>query len=262
MISRKNNDEVARQVVESEVDLIFAGGEKFLLPKGAQGRFGPGARKDNINMIQEAQKIGYTVIYDLKNFDQHLNASKILGIFAHDHTFNSVTEEEIKNQNLSYYEKNAPTIAEMTKSALKFLEHKKKQFFIVIEEEGTDNFSNLSNTKGFLSAGRRADDSLGMAQDFLSRNSNTLLLTTSDSNAGGLVISESKYTHDEPSLYTFGPLWNRYSFSIVWGSPQSKDSHGGILVKADGLNSDLVTGLMENTDIYRLMYRTLFGKTF
>ncbi len=258
--SRQNDDDIAKQVIESGVDLIFAGGEKFLLPEGVQGRFGLGFRKDNLNMIQKAQEMGYTVIYDLKNFNQHLNAAKILGIFAHDHTFNSVTEEEIKNQRLPYYEKKAPTIAQMTASALKFLENKKKQFFIVVEEEGTDNFPNLSNTKGFLVAGRRADESLGVAYDFLKQNPNTLLLTTSDSNSGGLIISESKYS-GEPILYSSAGFFKRYSFSIVWGSPQSKDVHGSILIKAAGLNSNLVKGLMENTDIYKLMYLTLFGKS-
>ena len=259
MVSRDNDDEVAKQVIQSGVDLIFAGGEKFLLPKGVKGRFGIGVRKDGINLIQKAQEMGYTVIYDLKNFKKHLKVEKILGIFAHDHTFNSVTEEEIQRQNLNYYERKAPTIAQMTKSALQFLEHKNKQFFMVVEEEGTDNFSNLSNTKGFLSAGKRADNSLGVAQKFLTQNPDTLLITTSDSNAGGLLISESKYT-GEPELYTSGSFLGRYSFSIIWGSPQSKDSHGGILVKADGLNSHRIQGLMENTDIYRVMYQTLFGK--
>ena len=257
--SRQEDDKIALQVIESGVDLIFAGGEKFLLPKGVEGRFGKGVRKDQINLIRKAKKMGYTVIYDLKNFDRYLDDKKILGIFSHGHTFNSLKKEDIQKQKLPHYNSEAPTIAQMTQSALRFLENKKKQFFIVVEEEGTDNFPNLKNVDGFLEAGKRADDTLGVAQEFLHKNPNTLLLTTSDSNAGGLIISETRYIGGTP-LYSKKGLFKKYPFSIVWGSPKAKDAHGGILIKADGFNSHLVQGLMENTDIYKLMYKTLFNK--
>ena len=257
--SRKSDDEIARQVIESGVDLIFAGGEKFLLPQEVKGRFGRGVRKDNLNLISTAKKMGYTVIYDLKDFDRYLNDKKILGIFSHDHTFNSLPEEEIRKKRLPYYSRRAPTIAQMTQSALRFLENKKKKFFIVVEEEGTDNFPNLKNVNGFLEAGKRADDTLGVTQDFLKKNPQTLLVTTSDSNSGGLIISENRYVGDSP-LYSKKSTYEKYPFSIVWGSPKAKDAHGGILVKAAGFNSHLVQGLMENTDIYKLIYKTLFNK--
>jgi hypothetical protein len=37
------------------------------------------------------------------------------------------------------------------------------------------------------------------------------------------------------------------------------DVAGGILVRAAGLNADRVEPLMDNTEVYRLMYETLFG---
>jgi len=40
------------------------------------------------------------------------------------------------------------------------------------------------------------------------------------------------------------------------------DLSGGVVVRAKGLNANLVTelGVVDNTDIYRIMYHTLFGK--
>ena len=263
--SRGNKDEIARQIIESGVDLIFGGGEKYLLPKGAQGHFGLGERKDQLNLIERAKDLGYTVIYDLKSFKKLHSSSKILGVFAHDDTYNDEDPREVLKKK-GFYQKEAPTIAQMTQAALDFLKQKNQRFLLIVEEEGTDNFSNRQNIEGFLTAGKRADEALGVALDFLKKNPDTLLLTTSDSNAGGLVISEvedekesffqtypkTAYNFKKPSSSIGLP------FLIRWGSG-GPDSHGGVVVKAHGLNAHYVKGLLDNTQIYDLMYLTLFG---
>ena len=251
---REDGDEIARQVIFSGVDLIFAGGEKYLLPKGTKGRFGEGERKDEKNLIQEAQKLGYTVIYDLKNFKKKSqNSEKILGVFAHNDTYNSYTSEELKKLGLKAYQKKAPTIAQMTQAALEFLKKKEKPFFLVVEEEGTDNFSNRKNSDAFLQAGMRADDAIGKALSFLKENPRTLLLTASDSNASGLLLKDSRSDKVDFKLKD-----KKHSVSILWAAPF--DLHGGVAVKAKGLNAEKVQGLIENTEIYDLMYLTLFGQ--
>jgi len=263
--NREYKDEIAKQIIESGVDLIFGGGEKYLLPKGVKGYFGLGERKDRINLIERAKELGYTVVYDLKNFEKLKSHSKILGVFAHDDTYNDDSMEALKTKGV--YQKSAPTIARMTQASLEFLQKKNQQFFLVIEEEGTDNFSNRKNTEGFLTAGKRADDALGIALDFLNKNPDTLLLTTSDSNAGGLVITEVSDKKD-PAFYTYSKTSYDFNkptdssalpFSIKWGSG-GPDSHGGMVVKAQGLNAHYVKGLLDNTGIYDLMYMTLFGR--
>ncbi len=49
----------------------------------------------------------------------------------------------------------------------------------------------------------------------------------------------------------------RWPFAVAWVTRD--DVSGGILVRAAGLNSELVAGTLDSTDIYRVMYRTLFG---
>jgi alkaline phosphatase len=51
---------------------------------------------------------------------------------------------------------------------------------------------------------------------------------------------------------------NRLHFAITWGAED--DTSGNIPVRAAGVNSEHVRGLMDNTAIYRVMYRTLFGR--
>ena len=50
-----------------------------------------------------------------------------------------------------------------------------------------------------------------------------------------------------------------HPFGIGWVG--YNDVAGGILVRTAGLNYDLIAPLMDSTDVYKLMYRTLFGVT-
>ena len=86
---------------------------------------------------------GYHVIYTKKELlELSPVTEKVLGIFAAKHTFNDLPEEELQEKGLPNFNEGAPTVAEMTRVALTLLESKNKQFLIVIEEEGSDNFAN------------------------------------------------------------------------------------------------------------------------
>ncbi len=69
-----------------------------------------------------------------------------------------------------------------------FYQLKKGNFFLIVEEEGTDNFGNANNANGYFEALKRADDAIGVALDFHSKNPNTLIITAADSEAGGMEI--------------------------------------------------------------------------
>ena len=187
--SRANEDAISKKIIESNADLIFSGGEENLLPLGVEGKFGPGKRKDGLNVIELAKQLGYKVIYTKEELSSISNQTeKVLGIFAHGHTFNDKSEEELIQLGLKNYPPDAPTLAEMTEAAIKFLSAKKGNFFLVVEEEGTDNFGNANNANGYFDALKRADDAIGVALNFYSKNPNTLIITAADSEAGGMEI--------------------------------------------------------------------------
>ncbi len=283
-VSRDNDEDIAKKIIESGADLILSGGEQLLIPKGVEGRHGPGKRKDGLNLIESAKKNGYYIVY---NREELLNlpedVEKVLGVFALHHTFNDKSEEELNKLSLPNYKTTAPTLAEMTEAAIKFLSKKEGHFFLVVEEEGTDNFGNSNNANGFFEALKRADDAIGIAYNFLLQNSNTLLITAADSEAGGLELRGFTAESMNPDLplpltdNNGAPLdgrdgqgtppfisapdksGNTLPFSVAWSS--YGDVCGSVVAKAEGLNAGLMKGKTDNTDIYRIMYATLFGKT-
>lgn len=282
-VKRGNYNEIAKDVIQSGVDLIFCGGEDFLLPEGTKGKHSEsGKRKDGLNLIEWAKSNGYKVIYTKEElFKTSFDEKKILGVFSARSTFNDRTEEELKAKGLPNFNPTAPTVAEMTKFALEFLS-RKGQFFLVVEEEGSDNFGNRNNANGKLEALSNADEAIGFAIDFIEENPNTLLVTTSDSEAGGMEvigyeienISENnplperdangspidgrEGTGTLPFISAPDKNGNRFPFAISWSC--YGDVSGGIVARAHGLHSEKMKGKIDNTDIYRFMYLGLFGK--
>ena len=279
---RDLHDTISAQIIHSDADIIFTGGEVYLIPEGEMGYHGePGVRKDNRNLLNEAEELGYKVILtreELLNLPSE--TEKVLGVFAAQNTFNDLEEEKLKDLGLSYYNDSAPTLPQMTEVALRVLNAKNKDFFIVIEEEGSDNFSNYNNASGALEALRRADETIGIAIDFVDANPNTLLITAADSDAGAMQILGVRKPEDFekplpitskngspmdgvegtgtlPFVSKSDQFGNNLRFAICWAS--SNDGLGGIIAKTHGLNSESLPKNVDNTDIYRVIYNTLFG---
>lgn len=283
--SRNMSQFIVEQIMKSGAQVIMAGGEGDLLPAGTIGRHGPGQREDGLDLIQIAQSNGYSVVYTKEELNQlSKDVDRILGVFAHAHTFYDLPEEELRTQGLPFYNPDAPTVAEMMDVALPVLARNPGGFLLVAEEEATDNFSNVLNAPGALEALRRGDAALGVGRKWVHAHSDTLLLTAADSCASGLEVvaphsrSEAWFPPDAPLPPTTlegAPLdgvdgtgtlpfitapdqaGRRHPFGIAWIGRD--DTAGGILARAEGVNAEHLSGNCDNTDIYRLMYRTLFG---
>jgi alkaline phosphatase len=285
--TRRDHDVIAAKLVESNAEVLFSGGERDFLPEGVDGKHGKGTRNDDRNLIEEAEAAGYRVVYTREELmslpnDAARNGNKVLGLFAEAATFNDQSEEELTAAELPLFDLDAPTLAEMTDVAIRLLSANDRNFFLVVEEEGTDNFGNKNNASGVLESGHRADQAMGVAQRYLDGNPDTLILTAADSDGGGLRMHGYPVTdgRDVPAVVpetapngspmdgVNGPLTppflaapDQYGqslpFAVTWSDRD--DISGGVVVRAAGYNADQVFGTMDNTELAKLMRRTLFG---
>jgi glycerophosphoryl diester phosphodiesterase len=321
---RDQTEEITAEILDQRPDVILGGGETDYLPIGTIGFFGEeGTRTDGRNLIEEAEAAGYTIVFtrdELLSVDP-TTTDRLLGIFAAEDTYNDLSEDELRrdgfvdeNGNLILYGQpplnpNPPTVAEMLRVALPILDRDPDGFFLVLEEEGTDNFGNDNNAAGVIEAALRADEAIGVALDFVDNvDPNTLVITAADSDAGGLEVDdvpiggfgldptlpESGFTlRVQAELAAFGssadgtlvqvddidgsndvPGFSTDVFDpFVTGAPDAdgdtfefgvafatrSDVNGGIVAKTYGLNADLLPATLDNTDIYRVAYQTLFG---
>lgn len=280
--SRGMYEAIALQVVESGVDIHLGAGEQWLLPAGVTGRFGPGRRTDGRNLINELAEAGYAVVYsrdELMALPQ--DTDRVFGVFAEDHTFFDDSEEALAASGRPNYLASAPSVAEMTGFALDRLTGDPRGFLFVIEEEGSDNFCNRLNANGCLEALKRADDAAGVLLDFVDANPDTLLVTASDSSAGGMnvlnmpeglatvpardratggLMDGRSGTATAPFVSAPDASGRRLPFSITWAT--SSDVGSGVIARGAGWQADrfLDPAGVHNIDIYAMLFETLFGE--
>ncbi len=229
--NRKDHDDIADQVTRSGVDVILSGGERHLLPEGVRGRHGIGTRGDGRNLIEEAQKLGYHVVYTREELNEAVKArpAKLLGVFAEEHSFFD------KDESRPTYLESAPTIAEMMQAAITLF--KGHDFLMVAEEEGTDNFANEGRPQAVMEAARRADEAIGVMLRAAEQDRGLLLLTVSDSDAGGLQLQA-----DEDGGVLLRPVGRA-------------DYAGGILARSNRV----LPAVVDNTAIFSLLACHLFA---
>lgn len=280
--SRNETDEISLEIVESGADIIFSGGEVLLLPAGVMGHHGrPGTRQDGRNVIERARELGYRVVYDrAQMLALPSDTERVLGVFAAVHTFNDEPEDSLAAKGLPLFAPGSPSVAEMAAVALRILGCRGRDFLMVVEEEGTDNFANDNNAAGTIEALRRADAAIGEVLEYMEDHPDVLLITAADSNAGGMlvrkVLEPEAYERPLPEREANGaPIDGRdgtaslpfvaapdrsgrqFRFAVTWAT--NSDMGGGVVAKAHGINSELLPVNVDNTDIYRMMYATLFG---
>ena len=316
--------EIIEQTIRSGTNVIMGGGELYMLPKGTTGFHVTAAIdasesrsqfRPTTNLIDLAKSLGYTVVYTEDQMNAAVSGAnppeKLLGVFAATATFDDRTEEQLGLNTanpLPLYVATAPTVAEMLQASLKIVSKDPDGFFVVVEEEGTDNFANDNNAVGTVEAMRRSDAAIGVAINYVNtQDPNTLVITAADSDAGGLQVFQfAPYVRPSGSFDASNPIlagsqpevpfitvnptttnttrnfldgakgstasaaepWIPFkamdsidgamgNFAIAWvGTP---DFPGSIVAKTYGMNADLLPSTLDNTEIYKVMYKTLFG---
>lgn len=277
---------ICAQLLVDRPNVILGGGEAYFLPKGVVGRHGIGVRQDGRNLIEEARAAGYVIVFTREELAAVPDGTThLLGLFAALNTYNDRNEETLRASKAPLYAPNAPSVAEMERTALRLLSAQPNGFFLVLEEEGSDNFSNCHNAAGLIEAMRRADEAIAVAEEFRAKHPDTLVLVAADSSASGaqLVAMPEKdgvivagtplptTLPNDPALLDGIDGRNTVPFlakpdrtgrvlpfAVAWASLE--DGGDPVVVRAAGPNSALLKGSIDNTAIYRAMYATLFGR--
>ena len=184
--NRDKEKEIAKMLIDSDIDIAFGGGEEFFDVPPEDGLF---------------------MIYDNTLLDSSLLNSKeqVIGLFAED-GFDR--------------RPGTPTQLEMTQVALNFLKNKSQNcagFFLMSEGSQIDWAGHDNDAQYMLVEFADFDATVQAATDFAIKNQDTLILVTADHATGGLVLQRPKGSnvraqwttgsHDlSPiNIYAYGP---------------------------------------------------------
>jgi len=268
---RKDETAIAAQMLAVRPDVMLGGGERFFLPRGAPGRHGPGVRDDGRDLIEEARRAGYVVVYTRDELAAlPPGASRVLGLFAADDTFNEGTEEALAAAGRPVFQPQAPRFDEMIETALRILSRDPDGFLLVGNEEATDNLAGDNNATGVLEAGAGADRAVAAALRYASRDPGLTLVVASDSDCGGMQATGAKSVDEVPARASNGsPVdgpflappdrrGRRLPFVVHWAA--KGDLAGGLVARGTGPGAAVLRGTIDSTDVYSALYLGLFGR--
>ena len=178
-------------------------------------------REDDRNLIDEFKNKKYDIISDLKGLNS-TTSSRILALL---------------------YPEHAPKLSEgrgnmldtSTMRSIDILNNKKNGFVLVVEGSQID-FGGHDNDQDYMTTELiDLDNVIGGVIDFVENNNETLLIVTSDHETGGFSITKEDKDKNK--------LVGKYS---------SKEHTGGFVpIFSIGCGSELFTGIMDNTDIFK-----------
>jgi len=162
---------IVDQYLRLAPDLLLGGGRDQFIPQNQPGS----GRKDDRNMIDSFAKQGYAYVSDKKDLSR-AKGNKLLGLFT------------LQEMSFELDRDKEPSLAEMTESAIRFLEENNRRGFMVfIENENTDAAGHMTDVASVIHAYREFDRAVGLAYDFYRKHPReTLILVSSDHDTGGL----------------------------------------------------------------------------
>jgi len=223
---RDDEDLIAQQLPEFQLDVALAGGLSYFIPKDRPGS----KRKDSEDLVELMRGAGYAYVTngtELKALD--ITATpRLLGLFSHSHM-----AFEIDRQNVPDL-RDQSRLAEMTEAALSILGRNPRGFFAVIEGGRIDHACHLHDIKASIYDTLAFDDAVKVALEYQKSHPRVLVLVTADHEPGGMGLGKgTEYALDVASLK---PIKNSLDFL---GKAIHKQSHDlEAILKAGGFDLD------------------------
>lgn len=164
---RGMEDEIAAQYLERGYDLILGGGSRH---------FDPEEREDGRDLFAAFSEEDYHVIRlreELLGLSR--DARPVLGTF-----FDTHVPYTIDHVNTPRYQREVPTLAEMTEVALERLSENEDGFILQVEGGRVDHAAHSNDTAGLVFDQIAFDDAIGVVLEFVEGRDDTLVLITTD----------------------------------------------------------------------------------
>lgn len=164
-------EEIARQQLNNDVDVLLGGGAKFFLPDVQKGK----------NLIQEAIQKGYTIVSNQDEL-KAANGHKLLGLFHPSYMSFKLDRK--------WLDSNEPSLTNMTSKAIEFLTKENRGFFLMVEGGRIDHASHASDITSVWKEVIEFDQAVNYAVDWAAKDGETLVIVLADHETMGLSATE------------------------------------------------------------------------
>ena len=174
--SRGMELEIAMQLMDAGVEVLFGGGRAMFVAQEHGGTRGDGRR-----LLAEARKRGVAVATSREEL-RDVTRVPALALLADDHMAYELDRDPAAE----------PSLAEMTRRALDLLNNsedgRENGFFLMVEGSRIDHAAHENDPAGHLHDILAFDDAVAVALEFAREHSNTLVVSSSDHETGGMSL--------------------------------------------------------------------------
>ncbi len=196
---RKMENAIAVEMLNAGPTVMMGGGLRYWIPKEANTKESAvrkelekmtqgsvrikSKRKDNRNLVKEAQKKGYSLAFNKKQMEAA--SGKLLGLFS----YSAMPDALRVSNSLNSPDRNIPTLKEMSAKAIDVLSKNDKGFFLMIEAGLIDWAAHYNDAGLMLHELFRLDETLNHVLDWAKDRDDTLIIVTADHTTGGFGFS-------------------------------------------------------------------------
>ncbi|MCG5496962.1 alkaline phosphatase [Ectothiorhodospira variabilis] len=196
--ARGKENEIMKHMVYQNLDVVFGGGSRHLLPRSMGG-----SRDDGENLRQVLHDRGYQVI-DHADDLHGIHSDRVWGLFASSSMMPELDRRYLRENghdyDVSLHEQALaePSLSEMTAKALELLSQERNGFFLMVEGSQIDWAGHSNDVVYHLQDFLEFDDSVRLALDFAKHDGQTMVVVVPDHNTGALALgnwaSSGNYT--------------------------------------------------------------------
>jgi len=173
--NRDDEDRIAEELLAFRPDVLLGGGRKHFDPK---------KRKDGLDLLAGLEGAGYDTVKDRAGLLAAPKSAKPLaGVFSSSHIPYCV--DRLNDPALS----GVPSLPEMTAAALHRLAQHPNGFLLQVEAGRIDHANHANDAWSAIMETIELDETLGVIDQFLKTNPNTLVVVTPDHGTGGFGVN-------------------------------------------------------------------------
>lgn len=167
---------IAEQQLQKNIEVLLGGGRRHFVPSDVAGS----EREDDRNLLDEAAQNGYQLVEDATGLDQ-ITEPPVLGLFSMSHMDYEIDRNPSKQ----------PSLADMTQKAIDLVSSGDEGYFLMVEGSRIDHAGHENDAAAHLHDILAFNDAVEVALQHAAREGNTLVVSVSDHETGGLTLGRS-----------------------------------------------------------------------
>ncbi|MFP4157865.1 MAG: alkaline phosphatase [Opitutales bacterium] len=197
---RDMEDEIARQYLAHEVDLLLGGGVRHFIQEQKDGSV--------VDLLPRFKEKGYHIARNRRELKKAKKSQRLLGLFADSHVPYAIDR---KNDPALA---DVPHLPEMFQAALNHLKDSPNGFFLQVESARVDHAGHANDAGAILHEYLEFDRCIPLALDYIKQHPDTLLIVTTDHGTGGCQLDGQgeRYAGSGPALDRIDQMTQSYEW--------------------------------------------------